>query len=57
MTDAGMEVAAEAGSSVMIDPVTGGIVDQQQIAEQLLEKAKAEGVFLVGPGGLLGELT
>jgi len=41
----------------MIDPVTGEIIDQQQIAEQLLAQAKEQGVSLVGPGGLLGGLT
>ncbi|WP_295127336.1 IS256 family transposase [uncultured Leifsonia sp.] len=41
----------------MIDPVTGEIIDQQQIAEQLLAQAKEKGVSLVGPGGLLGNLT
>ena len=32
----------------MIDPVTGEIIDQQQIAEQLLAQAKEQGVSLVG---------
>ena len=41
----------------MIDPVTGEIIDQQQIAEQLLAQAKEKGVSMVGPGGLLGNLT
>lgn len=41
----------------MIDPVTGEIIDQQQLAEQLLAQAKEQGVSLVGPGGLLGRLT
>ena len=41
----------------MIDPVTGEIIDQQRIAEQLLAQAKEQGVSLVGPGGLLGGLT
>ena len=36
----------------MIDLVTGEIIDQQQIAEQLLAQAKEKGVSLVGPGGL-----
>ena len=34
----------------MIDPVTGEIIDQQQIAEQLLAQVKEQGVSLVGPG-------
>lgn len=41
----------------MIDPVTGEIIDQQEIAAQLLAQAKEQGVSLVGPGGLLGNLT
>jgi transposase-like protein len=32
-------------------------VDQQELAEQLLAQAKAKGVELVGPGGLLNQLT
>ena len=41
----------------IIDPVTGEILDERQIAEQLLAQAKAQGVGLVGPGGLLSGLT
>lgn len=41
----------------MIDPVTGEIIDEKQIAEQLLTQAKEQGVSLVGPGGLLDGLT
>ncbi|WP_460579797.1 IS256 family transposase [Humibacter ginsengisoli] len=41
----------------MIDPVTGEIIDELQIAEQLLAQAKEQGVSLVGPGGLLAGLT
>jgi hypothetical protein len=41
----------------MIDPVTGEIVDTKELAEQLLRQAKAQGVELVGPGGLLNRLT
>src|SRR5215471_6195074 len=32
-------------------------IDQQQLAQELVEKARAEGVDLVGPGGLLSGLT
>lgn len=32
-------------------------VDQQQLAEQLLAQAKEQGIDLVGPGGLLSQLT
>jgi hypothetical protein len=45
--------AAEA----MIDPVTGVIIDQKELAERLLAQAKEQGVSLVGPGGLLNQLT
>jgi putative transposase len=34
-----------------------GEMDVQQLAAQLVEKARAEGVDLVGPGGLLTGLT
>src|SRR4051794_23120302 len=37
----------------MIDPVTGEIIDQKELAEALLEQACEQGVSLVGPGGLL----
>src|SRR5689334_15328083 len=39
-----------------IEPVPDRI-DQQQLAQQLVETARAEGVELVGPGGLLSGLT
>ena len=32
-------------------------IDQQQLAQQLVEAARAEGVELVGPDGLLAGLT
>src|SRR5215831_16692579 len=32
-------------------------IDQQQLAQQLVEKARVDGVELVGPGGLLSGLT
>ena len=41
----------------MIDPVTGEIIDQKELAERLLAQAKEQGVSLSGPGGLLGQLT
>ena len=41
----------------MIDPVTGEIIDEQQLAEQLLRQARQQGVDLVGPNGLLNGLT
>ncbi|MCT2980253.1 IS256 family transposase [Propionibacterium freudenreichii] len=41
----------------MIDPVTGEIIDQKKLAERLLAQARDQGVSLVGPGGLLSQLT
>lgn len=41
----------------MIDPVTGEIIDQKELAERLLAQAKEQGVSLVGRGGLLNQLT
>jgi putative transposase len=41
-----------------IDAVaTDEVVDQQQLAEQLLAQARAQGIDLVGPGGLLSQIT
>jgi transposase-like protein len=44
-------------TGAMIDPVTGEIIDQKELAERLLAQAKEQGVSLVGPGGLLNQLT
>ena len=44
-------------NDAMIDPVTGEIIDQKDLAERLLAQAKAQGMSLVGPGGLLSGLT
>ena len=41
----------------MIDPVTGEIIDQKDLAERLLAQAKEQGVSLVGPVGLLNQRT
>jgi putative transposase len=35
----------------------GSAVDQQELARQLLAQAKEQGIELVGPGGLLNQLT
>jgi putative transposase len=40
----------------IIEPMPARI-DQQQLARQFIETARAEGVELVGPGGLLAGLT
>ncbi len=37
----------------MIGSMTTDIVDQKQLAEQLLEQAKEQNIELVGPDGLL----
>jgi putative transposase len=42
--------------SETLDPVANE-VDQRQLAEQLLAQAKEQGVELVGPNGLLNQLT
>ena len=42
--------------SETLDPVTMEL-DQRQLAEQLLAQAKEQGVELVGPNGLLNQLT
>jgi putative transposase len=42
---------------MMIDPVTGEIIDLKELAERLLAQAKEQGVRLVGPGGPLNHLT
>jgi hypothetical protein len=41
----------------MIDPMTGEIIDQKELAEALLEQAREHGVSLPGPGGPLAGLT
>ena len=42
--------------SETLDPMAT-VVDQQQLAEQLLAQAKEQGVDLIGPNGLLNQLT
>ena len=52
-----MSESATEMTGMMIDPVTGEIIDQKELAERLLAQAKEQGVSLVGPGGLLNQLT
>lgn len=52
-----MADTTELVEDAMIDPVTGEIIDQKDLAERLLAQAKEQGVSLVGPGGLLNQLT
>ncbi|MGC4152133.1 MAG: hypothetical protein QM628_03520 [Propionicimonas sp.] len=40
-----------------IDPVSGETIDQKQLTEQLLARAKAWGSSVVGLDGLLSGLT
>jgi transposase-like protein len=40
-----------------LDPMAQTEVDQKQLAEQLLAQAKEQGVELMGPNGLLNQLT
>jgi transposase-like protein len=42
--------------SETLDPVATEL-DQRQLAEQLLAQAKEQGIELVGPNGLLNQLT
>lgn len=41
----------------MIDAVTGEIIGQKDLAGRLLAQVREQGVSLVGPGGLLNQLT
>ena len=41
-------------TGVMIDPVTGEIIDQKELAERLLAQAKEQGVAVVDRRGPLG---
>src|SRR4029079_9440204 len=43
--------------SETLDPVATTDLDHRQLAEQLLAQAKEQGVDLVGPNGLLNQLT
>src|SRR5215207_8047420 len=51
MSDAGYELADGASSPAMAVPT------DVEVARQLMDRARAEGVSLVGPGGLLSGLT
>jgi len=41
----------------MIGPMSVDSIDQKRLAEHLLEQAREQNIELVGPGGLLGQLT
>ena len=51
------ELADLADQDEMIESMIVDSIDQRELAEQLLEQAKEQNIELVGPGGLLGELT
>jgi putative transposase len=51
------EIVGLTDQEEMIGSMTTDIVDQKQLAEQLLEQAKEQNIELVGPNGLLGQLT
>ncbi len=52
-----MSDTTELEIDVMVDPVTGEIIDEKKLAQQLLEQSKERGIGLIGPGGLLSGLT
>lgn len=45
------------GLDSMVRPVTGELLDQKDLVERLLAHTKDPGVSVVGPGGLLSQLT
>jgi hypothetical protein len=51
------ELVESTGLGEMIEPMTVDSIDQRELAEQLVEQAKEQNIELVGPGGLLGQLT
>src|SRR3954462_7855201 len=53
MTDTIDDMAAEAAGKEPEEPA----VDEQGLAEQLVAQAREKGIELVGPGGLLSQLT
>ena len=53
MTDTIDNVAAEAAGQEPVEPA----LDEQSVAEQLVAQAREKGIELVGPDGLLSQLT
>jgi transposase-like protein len=53
MTDTIDDVAAEAGGQEPVEPA----IEEQSVAEQLVAQARERGIELVGPNGLLSQLT
>ena len=52
MTDTINDVAAKKKQEPVVP-----VLDEQSVAEQLVAQARAKGIDLVGPGGLLNQLT
>lgn len=51
------ELVDLADRDAMIEPMSVDTIDQKELAEQLLEQAREQNIELVGPDGLLGQLT
>jgi hypothetical protein len=51
------ELAESTDVGEMIELMSVDSIDQRELAEQLLEQAREQKIELVGPGGLLGQLT
>jgi putative transposase len=51
------ELAESTDAADLIEPMSVDSIDQKELAERLLEQAKEQNIELVGPGGLLGQLT
>jgi putative transposase len=51
------ELAESTDAAEMIEPMSVDSIDQKELAEELLEQAKEQNIELVGPGGLLCQLT
>src|SRR6204780_4556718 len=51
------ELVDTTDQEAMIGSMTADTVDQKRLAEQLLQQAEEQNIELVGPGGLLGQLT
>ncbi len=51
------ELAESTDRVEMIEPMPIDTIDQKELAEQLLQQAREQNIELVGPGGLLGQLT
>lgn len=58
MTEAEDIVVADPGAGLELPPPADPIGDaRRELAEQLVEQARVQGIELVGPGGLLGDLA